>query len=271
VLSDVLMPVYIVGGLGLVFGVCLAYASKKFVVKIDERIAAARELLPGANCGACGQTGCDGFADSLIAGKSAINGCPVGGVELSKKLGKLMGIEASDDSDKKIARIMCEGSFDNCRNKYEYAGINDCTTAAVLHGGPSACSYGCLGMGNCVRACQFGAIEVENGLARVIDGLCVGCSICVSSCPKKIIKMIPAKSEYTVQCSSLDKGSVVKKSCSVGCIGCGRCFKVCPSNAIKLYGTLAEINPLLCTSCGECEKACPVKIIKHYNTNFSCH
>ena len=150
-LQEILLPTGLIGGLGLVFGLGLAYASKKFEVKTDERVAKIREILPGANCGACGQTGCDGFAECVVAGKCDVTGCPVGGAALSNSIAEILGVKA-EATVAKTARVMCSGTYTACKSKFDYSGIEDCTAAANLFGGPSACSYGCLGMGNCVRA-----------------------------------------------------------------------------------------------------------------------
>ncbi|MCX7922837.1 MAG: RnfABCDGE type electron transport complex subunit B [Clostridia bacterium] len=266
-IQEILIPASVIGSLGLLFGVGLAYASKKFEVKVDERVAAVREALPGANCGGCGQTGCDGFAEGVVAGTCPVNGCPVGGTELVERLSEILGVKV-DMADIKVARVMCAGTYSNCLNKFEYSGIRDCTAAANLYGGPSACSYGCVGLGNCARACPFGAIVMENGLARVIESKCTACTKCVAACPKKIIKMVSNSKEYTVKCSSLDKGGLVRKNCSVGCIGCGKCSKVCPTGTITLHGTLAEIIPDGCTNCGECIKVCPTKSIQRNRCGY---
>lgn len=269
-IQELLVPASIIGGLGLFFGLGLALASKKFEVKVDERVAKVREALPGANCGACGQTGCDGFAEGVVEGRCAVNGCPVGGPKVAQKLGEILGVEAGE-VEVRTARVICSGAFDKCGNKFEYTGIQDCAAAAALHGGPSACSYGCLGLGNCARECPFGAIVIENGLAKVIQSKCTACAKCVAACPKKIIKLVPVNSKYTVTCSSLDKGNIVRKNCSVGCIGCGKCSKVCPAGAIKVNGTLAEINPALCNNCGECMKVCPTGSIDIHDPSMTCN
>jgi len=262
--EQVWIPVFIIGGLGLIFGLGLSFASMKFHVKVDERVALVREILPGANCAACGQTGCDAFAECVVEGKCAVNGCPVGGAEVAGKIAEILCVEACA-IEKRIARVMCGGTLDLCRKKLDYAGIEDCAAASMLYGGPSACSYGCVGMGNCARACPFGAIAVENGLAKIIAPLCTGCGKCVDACPKNIIELVPVALEYTVACSSLDRGNIVRQNCDVGCIGCGRCTKACPEGAIKLNGTLAKIDPALCKNCGECLKACPTKSIRKYH------
>lgn len=264
-LQVILIPVCIVGGLGLIFGVGLAYASKKFEVKVDKRIADIKEMLPGANCGACGYTGCEGFAEALVEGKADINGCPVGGAELAKKLTEVLGEEVSAGTEEcKVARVMCKGDENVCKIKYNYAGIMDCAAAESLHGGPSACAYGCLGMGDCVKACPFDAIIVENGVARVITSKCTGCGKCTEACPKNIIELVPYDKQYTVSCSNPDKGNKVIKVCKVGCIGCRKCAKACESDAIQIDGFIAKINPEKCTNCGECIKVCPTKAIDKY-------
>jgi len=259
-MMEIVLPASIVGGLGLIFGIGLSFASKKFAVKVDERVALVREVLPGANCAGCGQTGCDAFAEAVVAGTCAPNGCPVGGAAVAKKISEIMGVETGD-LEVKTARVLCGGTTSNCKNKYNYEGIDDCAAAASLYGGPQACSYGCVGLGNCAKACPFGAIVVQNGLAQVIQSKCAGCGKCVAACPKKIIELVDVNKEYTVKCSSFDRGNIVRQNCSVGCIGCGKCTKVCPEGAIKLNGTLAKVDYKLCKNCGECAKECPTKAI----------
>lgn len=265
--ENIWIPVVIVGGLGLLFGLGLAFASKVFEVKVDDRVARVREALPGANCAACGQTGCDAFAECLVEGKCSIDGCPVGGAEVARRLAEIMGVEAVD-VEPKTARVLCGGTHESCRTKFNYSGIEDCTAAAALYGGPSACTYGCVGMGNCVKACQFGAIVIEDGLARVLESRCTTCGKCVSACPKKIIELVPRCGEYTVNCSSHDKGNVVRQNCDVGCISCSRCVKVCRVTAITIKDNLAKIDPHVCTNCGECLKACPTKTIRLYKCDY---
>ncbi|ODM27218.1 RnfABCDGE type electron transport complex subunit B [Acetivibrio mesophilus] len=260
---DLLIPTAIIGGIGLLSGLGLSIASKKFEVKVDERVGMIREVLPGANCGACGQTGCDAFAEGVVEGKCKPNACPVGGQEVADKIGEILGVKA-EAAVVKVARVMCSGTYESCKQKYEYSGIEDCAAAAPLFGGPSACTYGCVGLGNCKRACPFDAIVMINGLARIIESRCKACEKCVASCPKRIIKIVPKSNEYTVACSSLDKGAVVRKNCTVGCIGCGKCSKVCQHGAIEVQGTLAKINPDACINCSECIGVCPTGAIKKY-------
>lgn len=259
--QELWIPIAIISGLGLLFGLALALASKKFEVKQDERVTLIRDVLPGANCAACGFSGCDAYAENLVELGVSPNLCPVGGQETAKKISGILGVE-SEDMSPVVARVMCGGNNEVSQKKFFYEGIKDCSAASNLFGGPLACTYGCVGMGNCVEACMFDAIVIEKGIARVIQSKCTGCAKCVEACPKDLIDLVPSCSEYAVVCSSHDKGNIIRKNCSVGCIGCGRCVKACPVQAITLKDFLAKIDPEICTNCGECIKVCPTSSIK---------
>jgi len=261
---SIMLPSVVLGALGVVFGLGLAFASKVFEIKEDERIAQIREILPGVNCAACGYSGCDGYAAAIARGEAAPTQCPVGGKELAVQIGGIMGVEVGD-MERKVARVECGGNEKVCKKIYRYDGIMDCAAAEQLHGGHFACSYGCLGYGNCVRACGFGAIFIEDGIARVISSKCTACGKCAKVCPKKLIELIPVESLYTVRCDNKDKGSDVRKVCSVGCIGCGRCVKVCAYGAIELDGHIAHIDPCKCANCGECVKVCTPNSIGYFD------
>jgi electron transport complex protein RnfB len=256
-IENIYIPVLILGGLGAVFGVGLSFASKKFAVKVDERIELVRNTLPGANCAACGFSGCDAFAEAVVAGNAQADGCPVGGAATAANIAEIMGVDVVEKAPE-TARVICRGDCSNSVRKYEYSGISDCAAATVIYGGPLACSYGCVGLGTCKNVCPFDAIVIENGVARIIEEKCTSCGKCVAACPKNIIRLVPRTSHVTVACSSTDKGAVVRKNCKVGCIGCRRCAKVCPVDAISFKdGTLAEIDPEKCTNCGKCIEECP--------------
>jgi len=257
---QILIPVSIIGGLSLLFGLGLSFVSKKFEVESDERIALVREALPGANCGACGHSGCDAFAEAVVEGNAKTSGCPVGGTAVSNKLAQILGVENSE-VEEKVAQVLCNGTLQNCKKKYDYQGVEDCASASAIYGGPSACLYGCMGFGTCAKACPFDAIIVEDGVAKVMDGKCTGCGVCIKTCPKNIIKFVPKNDRHVVTCSSLDKGNIVRQACSVGCIGCMRCVKACTAGAIKMNDSLAVIDNKACTNCGECVKVCPTGAI----------
>lgn len=261
-ITQIISPVLVISILGLVFGLGLSYASKKFEVKTDEKVVAIREILPGANCGACGYSGCDAFAQAVADKETGVDGCPVGGNGVAAKIAEILGVEKKT-MEESIAQVFCGGNYDNCKVKAIYQGVEDCGSATALYGGPSACLFGCMGLGTCVRACMFDAIVIENGLARVIDEKCTGCGACIKACPKGIISFVPKSDKrHGVLCSSHDRGNVTRGVCKVGCIGCTRCVKVCPVNAITMDNNLAVIDNHVCINCGACVDVCPTGSIK---------
>lgn len=260
-MGEVAIAALVIGGLGALFGIGLSYAAKVFAVKVDERVTRIREVLPGANCGACGFVGCDAYADAVATGKADVNSCPVGGNTVAEQVADIMGVK-SDSVKRTAARVLCNGRCSVSKEKYMYQGIDDCFAAAQLFGGHKACSFGCLGHGTCVKACPFGAIVVTGGVAKVIEDRCKACEKCISACPKKLIEMVPKDKKYSVVCKSKDKGTVTKTNCDVGCIGCTRCVKACKYEAISMYGPLAKIDYSKCTNCGECTIVCPTMAIR---------
>lgn len=262
-MSQILIPILIVGGMGILFGGILGVASKIFAVKVDERVPQILEILPGANCGNCGFAGCSAYANALCAGGVKTNLCPACSGDASEKIAEILGVEA-DESEKMVARVRCSGSTENAALKYIYDGPCDCHSAAKLGGGEKLCSFACLGFGSCVKACRFDAISVQDGVAIVDEEKCVGCGGCVKECPKNVIALMPAKSKYAVACQSAEKGKFTRQNCQVGCIGCGICAKNCPKDAITVENNIAVINQEKCVGCGICASKCPRKIIKLY-------
>lgn len=260
-LDKILMPVVGLGGMSLLFGVGLAYASKKFAVETDPRVEAVREALPGANCGACGYPGCEGYAVAVVDGIAPIGDCPPGGSSVSRKIGEIMGRKV-EESQRQVAQVLCQGDCDNATQKYNYQGIEDCVAASMLAGGPKGCSYGCMGLGTCVRSCPFDAIHInEKGIAKVDRDRCTACGKCVIACPKNIIELIPESSQVQVLCISKDRGRTVKPLCKVGCIGCGICVKSCKFDAINMENNIARIDYQKCVNCMMCAEKCPTKAI----------
>ena len=260
-IQNVLIGGAFVGVLGLVLGVALGIIGKMFFVKVDEREVQVRECLPGNNCGGCGYAGCDGLAAAIAKGEAPVNGCPVANAEAKAKIGEIMG-QTVDEADKKVAFVKCSGTCDKTERKYNYYGINDCRKAVMVPGaGDKLCSYGCMGFGSCVDACQFDAIHVVDGVAVVDKEKCVACGKCVSTCPKALIELIPYKAPQAVACSSKDKGKDVRVACKTGCIGCMICTKQCETGAITVTDNLAKIDYEKCNGCGKCAEKCPQKII----------
>ncbi len=253
----ILLPVIIVMAIGLIAGLLLALAAKFMAVPTDEREAALRECLPGANCGACGYSGCDGYAAALSKSETTPDKCAPGGSNTAAELGKILGVEVS--TTPKVAFIACQK---NATNKYDYTGKQSCLSASLVHGGPLECEFGCIGYGDCMRACPFGAISVnDNGKMIICEDICVGCGKCAAVCPKSLISIIPKGSKPRVLCKNRHKGASVVKVCTTSCIACGMCVRACENAAITLDGNVAVIDPVKCTGCGKCKEACKRKAI----------
>ncbi len=260
--AAILLPTGIVAGIGLVCGLGLAIASKFFSVKEDERIELVRGVLPGANCGACGFAGCDDYAKAVCEGAAQPNLCVPGGAAALSGINGILGTDAQA-GERKAAIVACTGKNTVTAKRYEYLGINTCKAANLLYGGGGKCQYGCIGLGDCVRGCQFGAINIENGVAVVNRAVCMGCGACRDSCPKALISLIPTSDSVFVTCQNKSKGPVAMKVCEESCIACKRCEKACDSGAIKVTDNLAFIDTEKCTNCGACIAVCPRKTISY--------
>lgn len=235
----ILIAVLVLAALGSILAAFLSYASKVFHVKVDRRVAAVREALPGANCGACGFPGCDGLAEEIALRDGPINGCPVGGAPVAEAIAEIMG-KTAVAGEKNVACVMCQGDNERAKNKFNYDGITSCSAANALHGGQKSCSYGCLGFGDCKAVCEFGAISIENGLAVIDKEKCTSCGLCISACPKAIIELIPYAQDVIVKCKSHDNGKETRSKCSVGCIGCQICVKMSEPGAFSFENFLAK-------------------------------
>lgn len=257
--------------MSLACGILLSLAKVLLKVEKDPRIAKVMEALPGANCGACGFPGCAGYATNIVEHGTAINMCPVGGSDSVKKISKIMGIEA-EVSVKRIARIHCQGGINETKIRFMYEGPHSCTAAQLVMGGFKVCEYGCLGLGDCVRACPFDAIHLDDrGLPFVDAEKCTGCGNCVEACPRNIISLLENTVDVYVMCRNKQKAPVMKLGCSVGCTACRRCEKVCREEvfkdnpdidtAIKIENFLAVIDHELCINCGRCAQVCPQNVI----------
>ena len=256
---DILTPILIVGIIGLLAGVVLAVASIVMAVPKDEKAEALEAILPGANCGACGYSGCPGYAAAMAKGEAAPGLCSPGGAAVAAQCGEILGSGAVE-MEKKSAFVHCLGSEDNTTQKMEYDGLESCTAASLLNGGSSSCRFGCLGLGDCMAVCDYGAIQVCSGLAVIDTDKCVACGKCVAACPKGLIKLAPVKAAV-VRCSNCDKGKDTMQACKVGCIGCMKCQRTCEAGAVTVQNGLASVDSEKCTGCGKCAEACPRHVI----------
>lgn len=254
--------------LGAIFGAILAFASKKLAVEVDSREEAIIEILPGANCGACGFPGCSGYAGAVVHEGAPINACIPGKEPVTADIARIMGVEPAQNTVRKVAQLHCNGTTENITVAYEYKGVIDCHLAVTQFGGPSHCNYACIGLGSCERSCPFDAIHIGDQRLPVVDyQACVGCGICAQQCPQKVLEIIPIDQQVYVRCNNRDKGKVARELCKVSCISCGICVKNCPEQAITLVpgknteGTVAVIDCDKCTNCGICVEKCPRKSI----------
>ena len=260
-LNGIIVATVIVGVVGLIVGLFLGIAAISFKVEVDEREEAILEVLPGNNCGGCGYPGCSGLAAAIVKGEAAVNACPVGGEPVGNKVAEIMGVE-SVKGNRQVAFVHCKGDCKKARKDYKYYGVQDCAMVAfVPGGGPKSCKSGCLGYGNCVKACPFDAIHIVDGIAVVDKEACKACGKCVAACPKNLISLVPYDAKHIVACSSKDKGPVAMKACEVPCIGCGLCKKNCESGAIEIVDNHAVIDQEKCIQCGKCAEVCPKKCI----------
>lgn len=263
-MTQFLVPILTLTGLGLFFSLVLTFASKKFAVAQDPKLGRILESLPGANCGACGMAGCAGFAEALTKGKLGLENCKACSEEQMAQISRILGVKLVL-AEKMIASLRCHGGK-KAKDKFIYQGLEDCQAASQLQGGQKSCGYACLGFGNCQKVCPFGAIQMSpEGLPIIDSELCTGCGKCVEACPLNLLVLIPRKSKVYIGCSSDDGPKEVVRVCSVGCIACKKCEQACLVEAIKIVENLAVIDYDKCTSCGECVKICPRKTILEIN------
>lgn len=266
----VIWTIVILSGLGLLLALMLFFVAKKFKVEEDPRIDEIEKVMPGANCGGCGFAGCRAFADAAVKAPNLDNNyCPVGGNEVMKKVAAILGYEIKEKAPM-VAVVRCNGSCTNRPRTNEYDGSASCKVKASLYAGDTGCSFGCLGCGDCVDACRFGALTMdpETGLPSVDETKCTACGACVKACPKGVIELRnkgPRGMRVFVSCVNKDKGGVARKACTAACIGCGKCAKVCEKDAITVQDNLAYVDFTKCRLCKKCVAECPTGAIHSVN------
>lgn len=268
--TTIIWTIAIITVLGVLLAVVLYLVAEKFKVEEDPRIDEVEKVMPGANCGGCGFAGCRAFAQSCVEAMNLDkNFCPVGGNETMKKVAAVLGLEVKEKAPM-VAVVRCNGTCANRPKTNVYDGYQSCKVKAALYSGDTGCFYGCLGCGDCVAACQFGAISMdpETGLPVVDEEKCTACGACVKACPKRIIELRnkgPKNRRVFVSCVNMEKGAAARKACKSACIGCGKCEKVCPFGAVKVEHNVAYIDFEKCKLCRKCVVECPTGAIHDVN------
>ena len=257
---QILLAGAIMLAIAVVFGVILVVCSHFLTQKKDDRQEKIEGLLARSNCGGCGKAGCAQFAEALLKGEAKLSDCRVTTTANKEKIAEILG--GGDVGEETVAVVHCNGTSENSVIKLQYQGVQSCTMASQLFGGQKACVYGCLGYGDCVKACPYDAIQICDGVARVDPLACKACKKCITTCPKGLIELVPLyETKAAVLCKNHNKGAFTRKECKVGCIGCMKCTKVCESDAIKVANNTAHVDYDKCIGCGKCMEACPVGAI----------
>lgn len=223
----ILIAILVLGVMGLIFAGLLGFAADYFRVEEDPRIGKVLAVLPGANCGACGLAGCRDYSEKLVLGEAGPSACTAGGATVAEAIAAVLGIEATA-VDPKMAVVHCGAKLEQRQPKARYTGVRTCMAVSMVDGGGLACTYGCLGHGDCHASCPFAAITMVEGLPVIDPVKCTACGQCVAACPRKIISLHPREVPVLVACSSRDAGAVTRKVCPVGCIACKICVKQAP-------------------------------------------
>jgi Na+-translocating ferredoxin:NAD+ oxidoreductase RNF subunit RnfB len=249
--------------IGLAAAAMLAAASRRFHVEVDPRVERVLSVLPGANCGACGNPSCFGAAEALAVGAIPVTACTAGGQAVADAIAEVLGVEKCVVAS--IVSLRHCGGGRAASRTFDYSGVLACDVVSRLAGGDLACPAGCFGYGDCARACPFDAITMDGRGLPVIDlDRCTGCEVCVRECPRGPIGLLAMASEFgavAVRCNSHDKPRARKDYCSMCCIACKKCEKACPSDAIHVIDLLAVVDFDKCTACGVCVDVCPQECI----------
>ena len=255
--------VMIVLFVGLLLGFIIALASRFLSVPKEERIEQIEEILPGANCGACGFAGCAAYAEAVVLNGAPLTRCTSLSADGLRKIGGIMGQKVEAQAEPEKAFIACHAAAaDAPERQFLYSGLGDCNSRALFYKGSKKCKYGCLGGGSCMEVCPVNAIYRDRQKRVVVDrGKCISCRKCVEVCPMNVIRMIPESADYAVACSHPGKGVQTKADCGVGCLGCSLCVKNSPEGGFVMNGFLAEIDYTRSGDRAKAAEKCPVRCI----------
>ncbi len=249
--------------LGVGFAIVLLIARERLKVEIDPRVERIHKALPGIDCGACGFAGCAQYAKAVADNPRLLGRCAPGGQQVAEELAAILNLQISSSGPQKRPVVHCNAHTGDKAFFAQYAGLPSCTAANALPNA-QACKFGCLGFGDCVRACKFDALHIIDGLASVDYDKCTGCGACVGTCPRDLIEMVPFRREniMTVACRSRETSGATRSMCKVGCIGCGLCAG--QSDLFSVEDNLARIDyerfePT--EQAGAAMDKCPTKVI----------
>jgi Na+-translocating ferredoxin:NAD+ oxidoreductase RNF subunit RnfB len=263
---QVIVAFIVVGALGALFGIGLAFASRVLAVQKDERVQEVEEALPGLNCGACGYAGCAAYAEAVATQDEVLTLCTPGGADAAQRLGQIMGKEVDLSGGKMVTQVHCRGGRDVTTYEFDYHGMTDCNALFLLYGGDKVCKEGCLQLGSCIRVCPVDAISYDDeGKVWVDRDICISCGKCVDICPTGVMKWVPYEADYIVACNNTDTGKRVRKYCKVGCIACKICEKQSPEGGYVVENNLSTLDYSNTGERTKAAKKCPPKCIIRTN------
>lgn len=269
-MSLILSSIIVLGGIGVLSAAVLYFVSKRFHVVEEPEVALIEAELPGANCGACGYSGCHDFAVNCAKAPSLEGfNCPGGGEKAMSAIARIKGVD-SVAARPMVAVVHCNGTCENRPIKSYYDGARSCAILSMVAVGATDCAYGCLGEGDCAAACRWNAITMNplTGMPEVDTDLCTGCGVCAARCPRSLIELRPKGPRgmrVYVACANREKGAMAIKECKVSCIACGKCARSCPHDAIRIENNLAYIDFEKCKLCRKCVDQCPTHAIHAVN------
>lgn len=230
------------GGIATVLSIALVLVNKNLFVPEDPRIDIVEEMLPRVNCGACGVPGCRPLAEALVDGNVFPAKCTVSSEDTRVEIANFLGVDVGAQ-EKVVARLACAGGVNVSRKRAHYSGADTCYGAALVGGGGKSCSWGCLGLGECERVCNFDAITMnEHSLPVIVDEMCTACGDCVDVCPKDLFSLQPVSHQLWVTCKNLEAGDEVLGGCEVACTACGRCAMDAPGELVLMQNNLPVID-----------------------------
>lgn len=237
-----LNAILVVGGVCVVFAVFIALANRRLWVWEDPRIDVVASMLPNANCGACGLPGCRAFAEQAVEGHVTPSQCTVASDDMHQAIAEFLGVEAGT-TVRRVARLQCAGGCDVAGTQAEYRGLATCAAAAAVAGGAKGCAWGCLGLADCERVCDFDAIAMSDTGLPIVDPVkCTACGDCVEACPKGLFTLLPVEARLLVQCRNLLAGDAVLEYCKVACTACGKCVQDGAPGLISVASGVAVVN-----------------------------